>query len=109
MNFLKNLFGSRGSSRAESDGRAMFFYVRLARCDDVVRVRIDLNNDLSLNDDSSGYWIRKVVASSNYKCSRAELTLYFDVNRRLIRSEISGGELVDREAYERWQASQQRA
>jgi hypothetical protein len=108
MNFLKNLFGSQGANREEGGGSAMFFYVRPARCDDVVRVRVDLNNDLSLNDDSSGYWIRKVIASSNYKCGRAELTLYFDINRKLLKSEISGGELVNREAYDHWRAGQQR-
>jgi hypothetical protein len=50
-----------------------------------------------------------MIASSNYKCGRAELTLYFDTNRRLLNTEISGGELVNREAYDQWQAGQQRA
>lgn len=109
MNFLKTLFGGQGANREEGGGNALFFYVRPARCDDVVRVRIDLNNDLSLNDDSSGYWIRKMIASSNYKCGRAELTLYFDTNRRLLNTEINGGELVSREAYDQWQAGQQRS
>ncbi len=109
MNFLKNLFGGQGANREEGGGSAMYFYVRPARCDDVVRVRIDLNNELSLNDDSSGYWVRKLISSSNYRCGRAELTLYLDTSRRLLNSEITGGELVDRAAYDRWQAGQQRA
>lgn len=108
MNFLKNLFGGQGANREEGGGHALFFYVRLARCGDVVRVRVDLNSELSLNDDSSGYWVRKLVSNSNYHCGRAELTLYFDTNRRLLNSEISGGELVNREAFDQWQAGQER-
>lgn len=107
MNFLKNLFGGQGRDR-EGGGNAMFLYVRPTRCDDVVRVRIDMNNDLSLNDDGSGYWVRKIVSSSNYKCSRPELTLYFDLNRRLLNQEITGGVLVDRTAYDQWKAGQAR-
>ena len=50
------------------------------RCDDVLRVRVDLHNDLSLRDDGDGYWVRKLISSGNYKCNQVELTLYFDSN-----------------------------
>ncbi|MBZ0294937.1 MAG: hypothetical protein K8L99_20410 [Anaerolineae bacterium] len=107
MNFLKNLFGGNGSSRPETDGRGQYFYVKPHRCDDVLRVRVDMSNDLSLNDTNSGYWVRKMVSSGNYKCAQVELTLHFDTNRRLQDSEIQGGQLVTREDYDLWQAAQE--
>ncbi|HLV35345.1 MAG TPA: hypothetical protein VKY59_09540 [Spirillospora sp.] len=107
MNFLKKLFGG-DTSGVERDSRAMYFYVKPNRCDDVLRVRIDLHNDLSLADDGNGYWVRKLASSANYKCNQVELTLYFDSNRRLDmeRTEVQGGTVVDRAAYDAWVASQ---
>jgi hypothetical protein len=105
VNFLKKLLG--GGSAGNRDGNAMYFYVKLHRCEDIIRVRVDMNNELSLNDDSSGYWARKMVSGSNYKCSHAELNVYFDVNRNLQNTEIQGGQLVKREDYESWLSKQQ--
>ena len=102
MNFLKKLFGGD----AKRDDRGEYFYVTPHRCDDVLRVRVDMNNDLSQRDDASGYWVRKLASSSNYKCNQVELTLYFDSNRRLVDQEIEGGKLVDKAAYETWNAMQ---
>jgi hypothetical protein len=104
MNFLKKLFAGSPAGR---DERGQFYYVKPHRCDDILRVRIDMMNDLSLTDDGSGYWVRKLASSSNYKCNQVELTLYFDNNRRLNNSEIQGGTLVDQAAYDAWQAAQQ--
>lgn len=105
MNFLKKLFG--GSSAGDRDGSGMYFYVKLLRCEDIIRVRVDMNNELSLNDDATGYWVRKMVSGSNYKCSHAELNVYFDMNRKLQNSEVQGGQLVKREDYESWTSKQQ--
>jgi hypothetical protein len=103
VNFLKKLFGSSAENR---DGSGMYFYVKLHRCEDIIRVRVDMNNELSLNDDSSGYWVRKLVSGSNYKCAHAELNVYFDTNRNLQNSDVQGGQLVKREDYESWMSKQ---
>ncbi|MAS32498.1 MAG: hypothetical protein CL610_00740 [Anaerolineaceae bacterium] len=105
MNLLKKIFGG-DTSGVERDNRAVYFYVQPLRCDDVLRVRVDLHNDLSLRDDGDGYWVRKLISSGNYKCNQVELTLYFDSNRRLQQdmTEIQGGKIVDREAFDAWQA-----
>ena len=93
MNFLKKLFATGGSSRAGS-----YFYVRPKRCPEVVKVRVNLANDPSKTDDG-GYYCRKIVRGQ--RCPfQAELHLYFDNNRRLIRSEVDDGELVTAEDYE---------
>jgi hypothetical protein len=102
MNFFKKLFGGTGS-RSDSDRAGSYYYVQARDCDEVVQVRIDLNNDLSLTDDGSGYWVRKLAHGTNYRCRwPVELTLYFDSNRRLQNSDVQGGELVTREEYEAW-------
>ena len=106
MNFLKNLFGGGENKNTERDGRALFVYVQPHRCDDIIRVRVDLNNDLSLNDENSGYWVRKMASSSNYKCAHVELTLHFDQNRRLRETDIQGGRLATHEDYEAWTQQQ---
>ncbi len=107
MNFLKNLFGGGNGQSGEVDGRSFYLYVQPNRCDDVIRVRVDLNNDLSQNDDGSGYWVRKMVSSGNYKCAQVEVNLYFDNGRRLQEKETQGGQVVTREDYDRWQETQQ--
>ncbi len=108
MNFLKKLFGGGEStgSREAGDGSGMYLYVKLLRCGDIVRVRVDMNNELSQNDESDGYWVRKLVSNGNYKCTKGELTVYFDSNRRLTNSEIQGGQLVDKNEYDSWLAQQ---
>lgn len=107
MNFLKKLF-SGDSSREAGDASGMYFYVRLHNCGDILRIRVDMNNELSLNDEGNGYWVRKLVSSgSNYKCPKGEMTLYFDTNRKLTNSEVQGGQLVSKDAYDSWMAQQQ--
>ena len=103
MDFFKRLFGGGGAGSTDRAGS--YYYVRARNCDEVVQVRIDLNNDLSLTDDGNGYWVRKLAHGTNYRCRwPVELTLYFDSNRRFQNSDVQGGELVAREDYEAWLA-----
>lgn len=103
MNFLKKLFGGGNANR---DDRGMYLYVQPHRCDDVLRVRVDMSNDLSQRDDGGGYWVRKLASSANYKCNPVEMSIYFDKNRRLEDSDLQGGQLVDKAAYDAWVAAQ---
>ena len=103
MNFLKKLFSGGGSS---GDGRATFFYVKPHRCDDILKVRIDTYNDLSQRDEGSGFWVRKLASSGNYKCNQVEITLYFNSSKRIEDQEIQGGTFVDEAAYNAWAATQ---
>jgi hypothetical protein len=80
--------------------------VKPHRCDDILRVRVDMNNDLSLTDEGSGYWVRKLASSGNYKCNQVEITLYFDSSRHLQNTELNGGKLVERADYDAWVAAQ---
>ncbi|MCL4249647.1 MAG: hypothetical protein KJ065_16000 [Anaerolineae bacterium] len=104
MDFLNRIFGggSRGSS-GDPDG--LYYYVRPQGCDEVIRVRINRMNDLSLADDGKSYWVHKVVRG--IKCRQTvDLNLYFDSNKRLTNTEIENGDLVDVSAYDEWMAQQ---
>lgn len=110
MEILKKLFGGGGGGGSDSgvagDRSGMYYYVQPNGCEEVVRVRVDRNNDLSLSDDNKSYWVRKGVRG--VKCRQTvELELYYDANRRLTGSELKGGVLVDEAAYQAWLASQE--
>jgi len=47
MSFLKNLFSS---SPAKRDDKYLAFHVKCDRCGETLDARVDLDNDLSLND-----------------------------------------------------------
>jgi len=104
MDFFRKLFGG-GTSTADKSG--LYFYIQPKGCAEVVRVRIDRNNDLSQPDDGSGYFVRKTVRGVDYKCNRsAELELIFDDQRRLQSTNVMGGTLVTEADYQAWLAAQ---
>ena len=100
MGFFRRLFG--GGASAPKD-RFVTYYVRPKRCDEVVPVRIDTNNDPSLTDDG-GYFVRKVARGE--RCPfPAELTVRYDSSRRPIEIVVNDGEQVNEAVYEAWLAS----
>ena len=104
MDFLRKLF-SGGGGGSSGDSAGLYYYVRPKGCEEVVRVRINRNNDLSQGEDGKTFWVHKVVMGQ--KCfQRAELDLYFNGNRQLTNSEVSGGDLVKQADYDAWIASQ---
>jgi hypothetical protein len=101
MAFLKKLFGTRKPPQRD-DG--LYYYVRLFNIpnkatptDEIIELRINRMNDIS-QDDHGQYFVRKVVSGTR-KFKRAELTLYFDAERRQTNFEITGGELATEEDY----------
>jgi hypothetical protein len=102
---LKKLFGGgeRGSSAA-GDRDGIYLYIRSKRTGEVIRLRLHRYNDLSATDSEGGYFARKtIVGQSSFDRIEAEFT--FDRHRRLTHDEITGGELVDREAYDAYLAA----
>lgn len=97
MNFLKKLFS--GDRRPRDGG--YYVYVQPKMCKEIIRVRINLSNDLSLTDDDKGYWTRKGASAT--RCPfQSELTLYFNKRKQLIDKEIVNGEYVDEETYQQY-------
>lgn len=101
MGFLKKLFGG-GASEPQDDG--LYLYVKLDRADEVVRIRINPGSELNPNEDGGGYITRKLIMGPR-TFKKAEATFFFDPNRRLINSEISGGELSTIEAWQTYEAT----
>ncbi len=98
MEFFKKLFTGGAPKQ-----RGQFYYVQPKGCTEVVRVRIDTMNELSQNDDNSGYFVRKNVRGTGYKCTRsAELYIAFDSQKRIQETEVTDGTLVTEADYDAW-------
>jgi len=107
---LKSALGLGGGAGGGVD-RGLYLYVRCNRCQDVVRVRVNMANDLQQEfvenaDDVEGYSLTKGIVDS--KCFRPmTLTMRFDRRRRELERTVEGGELVDQTAWEAVRASRQ--
>jgi len=101
VGFLKKLFG--GGKSSDPDG--LYFYIRADNTGEVIKVRLNRSNDLSLTEDMQGYFARKMIVGQK-SFERIEAEFQFDKNRRLVAADIVGGELVKREDYESYLASQ---
>ena len=83
--------------QSTSDPSAYWIKVKCRRCGEVIRARISLHNDLSVEyvDGGTTYFCRKTLIGEGHCFQRVEVKLTFDVNRKLINREITGGEFVD--------------
>lgn len=119
MDALKAMLGMGGGGGSSSD-RGLYVYVRCNRCQDVVRVRINMANEVSeISDEpdedaesprpenpAARYAVTKGVVDS--KCFRPmKLTMLFDGRRRELESSVQGGEVVDYDAWEAVRAARQ--
>ncbi len=94
MAFLRRLFSPTAPANAPDPGYRLG--VRCRRCGEVIPVRINMNNDLSIDYDSGGYTVHKVIVGSGQnRCfQRIELDLRFDAQKNLVHEEAWGGEVV---------------
>jgi len=90
MDFLKKLFGGVPASPTD----VLVFHVRCDRCGEVIESRINLNNDLSM-DDEGGYILRKVLMGSGRCFERVEVVLKFNSARQLQEKQIACGVFLD--------------
>jgi len=103
--FFARFFGGGPGGGAPGD-IGLYYYVRCIKCNEVIKVRVNPNNDLSARDDGSGYFSRKMIVGQ--RCyNRIEAEFEFGGNRRFKTAEISGGTLVDKKAFLADQAEQQ--
>ncbi len=105
MGFLKKLLGGGSGFSGRGDADGMYYYIRSKRTGEVIQVRLHRANDLSPNDDYSGYFAHKVIVGSK-SFDRIDADFYFDKSRRLTSTELAGGELVDRKDYDEYLAQQ---
>ena len=91
MGFLKKLFGGEGTS---SSSDFYTFNVQCERCGETIEGKVNLSNDLSIEDEG-GYHVRKVLMGSGHCFQRVEVVLKFDASRQLLDKQVSGGKLVE--------------
>jgi hypothetical protein len=77
---------------------AFYYYVRCSRCGEVIKARVDLRNELSIeygNDEQpSGYFYRKVLIGRGRCFQAMEVTMTFDAQHRVTSRNVTGGEFV---------------
>ena len=98
MGFFKRL-SQIFSASGKPEPAVLWMAVKCHRCGEIIRTRVDLRNDLSIQYEPSGpttYFCRKIVMSDSGNCfQRIEVELTFDANRRLQQKEITGGMFVE--------------
>ncbi len=100
LDSLKSLLSVSGGP----DASGYWVYVRCRRCGEAIRARINLQNDLSPNDDE-GYTVTKTLVGDRRCFERIEVTLTFDANRRLVGQEIQRGDFISAREFEAPQRS----
>jgi hypothetical protein len=101
LSLLKKItkFFSQGGSQ---DSPAYWLYVRCGKCQEVLRSRVDLRNDLSIDyedGENPTYFTRKVLIGDKGCYQPIEAELKFDHRRQLIDHEVKGGEMASEEEY----------
>ena len=92
MGFLKNLFSSTPD---KPEKKYYTFNVKCKRCGEIIEGRVDLDNDLSLNDEGDSYIVRKGLMGANRCFQQIEVELKFDSTRQLQEKTITGGTFVE--------------
>ena len=90
MGFFKKLFGGGGTS----SGTFYNFSVVCDRCGEIIEGRVNMSNDLSL-DDEGGYRVRKVLIGSGRCFQQVEVTFKFDASRKLLDTQVTGGKILE--------------
>jgi len=105
QNILKNLgrlFGGGAPSGDDPDG--LYYYVRCLRCGEVIQVRLNKNNDLSIEYGEKGeasdrLSAHKVIVGT--RCyNRIEADFTFNRSRTLVDKQITGGTFTDASEYQ---------
>jgi hypothetical protein len=88
MSILDKIFGRQSGGKkpetSPSDKWAVFYYVRCAKCGEVIRVRLDRRNDFEQqfdengHDEVAGYRVHKEVMGSGNCFKMMALEIKFD-------------------------------
>lgn len=92
MGFFKKLFSSKP---AHVENNFFPIKVKCNRCGEVIEGRVNMANDLSLNDGGDGYFVRKSLLGNGRCFQQVEVELTFDLNRNLLNRQAVGGVFVE--------------
>jgi hypothetical protein len=98
MGFFQKLSRLFSPPPQKAEDASYWIDVRCSRCGEVIRARVDLRNDLSIDYNEkgavSGYYCRKVLMGSGHCYQQIEVALSFGPDHRLVSQEIRGGKFV---------------
>jgi hypothetical protein len=95
LDSLKKIFSSAG----QPPDKGHYFYVKLDKSGEIVRLRLDPQHDLAPQYGKGTYVSRKAIIGPE-TLARADAVFTFDENRQFVEADISGGSLTDEKAYE---------
>ncbi|NJN84128.1 MAG: hypothetical protein HC802_18870 [Caldilineaceae bacterium] len=103
MSFLKRITDLFRGGPTTSSNRYLDLYVLNRRCNEPLTGQVDLLNELSVaeEEEDASYYARKVLHTSGAKrCfSQCEVMVWFDNSKRVLRTEVEGGRLLDEAEY----------
>ena len=105
QNLLKNLgrWVGGGGAPTGTDPDGLYYYVRCVRCAEVIQIRLNRNNDLSIEYGEKGEVSDRLTAHKvivGQRCyNRIEADFTFNRNRALVEKNITGGTFVDASEY----------
>ena len=84
----------------DPDANVYWVTVKCKRCGEIIRARINLNNDLSVeysDGNRKTYFCRKILMGEGHCFQRVEVELTFDGNKQVANQQITGGSFVEEE------------
>ncbi|MCG3140464.1 MAG: hypothetical protein HDKAJFGB_01530 [Anaerolineae bacterium] len=103
MSFFAKLFSGGKASLPQasnpSDPHAWYLYVQCGKCGAPVAIRIDLRNDLSVDYETNGRYLRKEIMDSVcFQLMYAQV--HFDSGGQVTSQTIERGKILDRAEYD---------
>src|SRR6186997_2748534 len=103
MSFLKKLFSggnpSLPNASDSSDPNALWLYVQCGKCGAPVAIRVDTRNDISIDYETGGRYLRKEIMDSTcFQLMYADVQ--FDGNGKIAEQTVEKGRFLTRDEYE---------
>lgn len=82
------------------DPNALWLHFRCERCGAVVRVRVDLRNDLNREEDGEGVYLlhKEVMDNACFRLMAADI--WFDASYNVAAAYVNGGQLISEQEYQ---------
>jgi hypothetical protein len=97
MSFFKNLFG--GGAKSDSDANALWLYVQCSKCGAPVAIRVDTRNDISVDYETGGKYLRKEIMDSTcFQLMYADVQ--FDGTGKIMEQTVQGGKFLTRDEFD---------
>jgi hypothetical protein len=103
MSFIRRLFTGGNplvpNASDSSDPNALWLYVQCDKCGAPVAIRVDTRNDISIDYETGGRFLRKEIMDSTcFQLMYAQL--WFDANGKIKDRFVEHGKFLTREEYD---------